>query len=169
MSEPGPTSAELRELVDRAAIRDVLDRYGRGLDRRDFDLVASCFTPDVISEYGGSALEPGRDAILRRIRSHTRHATTHLMGNMTIDLRGDEASAQTTTIAVLVTGPTEAPRVLIRGLRYDDHLVRRDGGWRIDRRVHAVDWMTEGPYLHPGTPVPDAPLPQLPGSSAAPA
>ncbi|MCE2463994.1 MAG: nuclear transport factor 2 family protein, partial [Dehalococcoidia bacterium] len=41
----------LQELADRAAIRDVMILYARGLDRRDFDLVRSCFTDDAYADY----------------------------------------------------------------------------------------------------------------------
>jgi hypothetical protein len=34
-----PTDAELRELLDRQAIRDCVHRYARGLDRHDDELV----------------------------------------------------------------------------------------------------------------------------------
>ncbi len=40
------TDAAVRTLLDRAAIGDVILRYSRALDRRDWDEVASCFTPD---------------------------------------------------------------------------------------------------------------------------
>ena len=48
-------------LVDRAEIRDVMMRYSAGVDRRDFDLVTSCFTPDVVAATFGTS---GRDALI---------------------------------------------------------------------------------------------------------
>ena len=43
----------LQTLLDRAEIRDVMARYARGLDRRDFDLAASCFTDAAVADHGG--------------------------------------------------------------------------------------------------------------------
>jgi hypothetical protein len=38
--------------TDVLAIRDVLDRYASGIDRRDFELVRSCFAAGVHADYG---------------------------------------------------------------------------------------------------------------------
>ena len=35
----------IQELVDKAAIRELMMKYARGIDRRDLDLIASGFTP----------------------------------------------------------------------------------------------------------------------------
>ncbi len=40
------------ELVDRELIRDLVQRYARGVDRRDFELVRSCYHADAIDEHG---------------------------------------------------------------------------------------------------------------------
>ena len=39
-------SVTVETLLDRAAIRDVLLRYARGVDRRDLAMVRACFMPD---------------------------------------------------------------------------------------------------------------------------
>ncbi|MEY3566868.1 MAG: hypothetical protein RLZ19_882, partial [Actinomycetota bacterium] len=40
------------EVVAREHIRDVVYRYARGVDRRDFDLVRSCYHPDATDDHG---------------------------------------------------------------------------------------------------------------------
>ena len=35
--------------------------------------------------------------------------------------------------------------VRIRGLRYEDLIEERDGGWRIVERRHTTQWMAEAP------------------------
>jgi hypothetical protein len=47
-----PADAELRGVVDQFAIRDLLLRYARGIDRRDLDLVRSCYHADAVDEHG---------------------------------------------------------------------------------------------------------------------
>jgi hypothetical protein len=37
--------------------------------------------------------------------------------------------------------------VLVRGLRYVDRFVRRDGQWRIAHRSHRPQWMVELPAV----------------------
>lgn len=56
-----------RRLADELAIRDVLHRYALGLDRRDPEMVRSCFADDVEAEYGGHALPRGVDSVLRLV------------------------------------------------------------------------------------------------------
>ena len=39
---------DVQYLLDRTEIKDVLYRYARGIDRRDFALVADCYTADAL-------------------------------------------------------------------------------------------------------------------------
>src|ERR1700678_964743 len=48
----GLREAELRTLVDKTQIHDVLMRYSRGVDRGDGELVVSCFHPEATLDYG---------------------------------------------------------------------------------------------------------------------
>src|SRR5262245_26778979 len=133
--------AELRALVDRAAIQDVLHRYARGVDRKDLALVASCFTPDAAYE-GALAHGTVQDALARlEARLAVWEATMHVMSNQLIDLAGDEAHGETYTVAYHRGASGE----LVVGVRYLDDLVRRDGRWLIHRRVVALDWQRETP------------------------
>jgi uncharacterized protein (TIGR02246 family) len=138
---------------DHEAIAQVLARYGRGLDDRDFDAVADCFTPDAQATFSGVELAPGRDAIIAHVRGLTAlAASTHLFGLPVIELAADGESAfvETTAVAHLVVDASVGP-VRTRGLRYQDTFVRVHGhlhggrgpAWRIRRRIHRVDWMTE--------------------------
>ena len=135
-----PSRTALRALVDRAAIHDVLLRYARGVDRKDLSLVASCFTPDAAYEGSlargdiGHALEALGTAMARY------QTTMHLMGNQRIDLDGDRARCETAAVAFHRQGADGGLRDLTVGVRYVDDLVRRDGAWRICRRVARVEW-----------------------------
>lgn len=132
---------------DRAAIVDVLARYARALDDRDFDAVARCFTVDARATFDGVVLPRGRAAIVEHVRGlASMSASTHLLGLPVIDLDGRIAEVETTAIAVLVATPTGPIRT--RGLRYRDVFVR-DGTWLIAERVHRVDWMYESDALPP--------------------
>nr|WP_213245328.1 nuclear transport factor 2 family protein [Gordonia pseudamarae] len=39
---------QLRDLLDRQAICDVVARYCRAIDRRDFDLLRTCYHPGAV-------------------------------------------------------------------------------------------------------------------------
>src|SRR5262245_59329011 len=41
----------LQEIADRIEIDDLLTRYATGVDRRDWDLWETCFTPDAHIDY----------------------------------------------------------------------------------------------------------------------
>lgn len=129
----------LQRLVDHRAIGDVLARYCRGIDRRDFDLVRSCYHPDATDDHGtfkGTVEEflawvPGQ---LERFES-----TMHFTGTQLIEIDGDRAHAETYTVAYHRL--KEAPaRDSIAGLRYVDLLERRNGEWRLVERTVVVEW-----------------------------
>ena len=121
-------------------ITHVLARYARGLDVRDFGLVASCFAPAATAVYGGQRFV-GVDAIVAFVRAVERfRATTHVMTNVVTEVNGDRATARSQAIAYLVSSEAEPNVVRIRGIRYDDEFSRLGGLWVISDRVHRADW-----------------------------
>jgi SnoaL-like domain len=48
--------AQLAHLLDESAIRQLLARYSRAIDRRDYELLRSCYHPDAVDEHGGADL-----------------------------------------------------------------------------------------------------------------
>lgn len=134
------------ELIDREAIRDCLNRYARGLDRRDLDMLRSAFHPDATDHHGGHIdYHPAADALLAdwKVRDADRAFSQHLLLNTSIDLDGD--TAHTETYFQLLIGlkegvRPEAPRLSASGGRYIDRFERRDGEWKIARRVLIVEY-----------------------------
>jgi uncharacterized protein (TIGR02246 family) len=128
------------------AISICIARYARGLDDRDFDAVAACFTADAQVTYSGVALVPGREAIVAYLQGlRSLIASTHIMSQPVIDVDGDHAHVETSGLAFLVAPTDGQPVVRTRGLRYVDEFVLQDGRWLIAERVHRCDWMYEGP------------------------
>jgi ketosteroid isomerase-like protein len=128
------------------AIAGCIARYARGLDDRDFDAVAACFTADAQVTYSGVALAPGRAAIVDYLQGlRSLIASTHIMSQPVIDLHGSGAHVETSGLAFLVADNDGQPVVRTRGLRYVDEFVFQDGRWLIAERVHRCDWMYEGP------------------------
>jgi hypothetical protein len=113
---------ELRYLIDRAAIQDVIARYFQGIDRCDPERVRSCFTDDVQAHYDERPPTHGIEELMagfrtfRRRQEGTMKITTHFMGNLNIGLiQGDVAETETNAIAFLVD---PADQVAMRSLRY---------------------------------------------------
>src|SRR5690606_40438790 len=61
----GRTDMDLQALQDRVEITDLLHRYARALDTKDWDLLASVFTPDAHLDYTSSGCPAGpRDEVV---------------------------------------------------------------------------------------------------------
>jgi 3-phenylpropionate/cinnamic acid dioxygenase small subunit len=130
----------VRDLADRAAIQDLMLRYARGVDRKDLDLVASCFRPDASYE-GTLASGTIAEALLRlRDRMARYDRTMHFIGNQLIEINGDTASSETYAVAYHRLTEDGIARLFTVGVRYLDALARDGEEWRIRRRVVQTDW-----------------------------
>jgi hypothetical protein len=134
--------ASLQDLLAHHEIGAVLHRYCRGIDRLDLELVRSCYWPDATDSHGG--FEGTRDAFVAWVgRLLPRfESTMHFLGNVLVELAesGDAAVAETYAIAFHRGPAAEPSRNLIVGVRYVDRFERRDGAWRIARRVCTTEW-----------------------------
>ena len=148
---PSPTGAEIQALLDRAHIRDVILRYARGIDRRDWDLVAACFVPGAIADYLFVPAAP-IEAVIPAIRDAlARFATTmHTMGNQLIELNGDRADSETYAVCYHRIEAAE-PQLFTVGMKYLDTLARRSDGWRISQRRITFEWQSTVPMAPPPT------------------
>jgi len=143
------SSGDLAALLDEQAIRRVLLRYCRGIDRLDIELVRDCYWPQATDRHG--PFTGTRDEFLAWVvpllRRHTM--TMHHIGNMLIDFPADRAAepdiavAETYGVAYHSGPPERDPRWnYAAGFRYVDRFERRDGTWRIADRVTAIEWVT---------------------------
>jgi ketosteroid isomerase-like protein len=131
---------QLQELLDRQAIADCVQRYARGIDRQDVDLVASCYHPDAIDDHGsfvGSGRELAEWAFERKKRELTsqNHVTTH-----NVELNGDTAHGETYYLSM---GRDTSGVVRFASGRYIDRFERRNGEWRIAERLCIVESVTK--------------------------
>ena len=128
----------LRHLIDRQAIVECVHRYARGIDRADDELVASAYHPDAMEDHG--AYIGDLDGLLSFLTM--AHASfdgyQRFVTNTTVDLDGDTAHAESYYLCVLRRDAKGS--MLANGGRYVDRLERRDGEWRILRRVVVMDW-----------------------------
>jgi hypothetical protein len=138
----------VRELWDRDRIARVPRTYSRGIDRRDWDLVRSCFTADALIE-GSRATAPVDDYIAQ-LRPGVEYfpVTMHFMGNQLIDVDGDSGEVDTYAVAYHWKSEQaggEHPENVVVGIRYHDTVVRHGDGWLISHRHVDPDWRS-GPY-----------------------
>jgi ketosteroid isomerase-like protein len=129
----------IRELHDKQAIREVISNYSRGLDRKDRDLLQSCYHPDALDDHGMYVGGPG-DFFEWADLSHLRYFRTHqhVLTNHTCSLEGDVAHTETYW---MFAGMAEGEdKLAMFGGRYVDRLEKRNGQWRIAARKCVLEW-----------------------------
>ena len=127
---------------DDRAIREVVLRYCRGVDRLDLELVRSCYHPDATDSHGSfnGGLEEFLTWVERILRRYTM--TMHYIANQLVDASGDDrARCESYGVAVHRTAGGEARGNLTTGFRFIDDFERRQGEWRIVRRVATTEWV----------------------------
>ena len=139
--------ARLRRLADQQEIRDVVYRYCRGIDRRDFDLVRNCYHSDATDDHGD--FRGGVDDFIAYVqRTIVRfERTLHFIGNMLIEPVGDAARVESYAVAYhrIPASSSKPARDFVTGFRYVDDFERRAGEWRIAARVVAAEWSRVDP------------------------
>ena len=131
---------------DKLAIREMLTRYCRAVDRCDLELLKSVYWPEASDDhivFVGNALEFA-DFVIPLLKEHTE-CTQHLIGNIWIQLRGDAACSET-YVQAYHRLPRQGGNVFVGG-RYLDRLERRNGEWRIAERKFVMDWEQNGAAL----------------------
>lgn len=131
----------LQTLIDRQAIADVILRYARGIDRLDFDLVRDCYHPDAYDDHG--SMKGSVEEFIAAAREFLQRwtVTQHFMGNMLIEVDGDQARAETYAVACHRREDAEGNgKDDLIGVRYVDRFECRAGQWKIAHRVVAAEW-----------------------------
>jgi ketosteroid isomerase-like protein len=124
---------QLRELLDKQELADLVVRASRAIDRCDEELLLSCYHDDAFDDHGTYKGDPrGLVAYLRRrtmdpVNGPVQHAIT----NSLFDVRGDVAYGETYGESRWVSEDGGVQRGLCR---YVDRFERRDGMWRIAHR-----------------------------------
>ena len=139
--------ARVSALLDKQEIEEVVLRYARGIDRRDFDLVRSCYHPDARDHHG--SFSGGVDAYIAWVdRLTARYRwSMHLLGNVLIDLAEpgpqaavDVAACETTGVSLHRSDDPKPALNLATGFRYLDRFERREGVWKIAERTAIGEW-----------------------------
>ncbi|MFE7114149.1 nuclear transport factor 2 family protein [Streptomyces sp. NPDC057654] len=145
-------SDSVRELLDRAAITELIYTVARAMDARDWDLLATCYAPDAVGDYMNANVD-GREAIIAGAKAFLEpfDATQHLVGNIQITVEANTATTHATFIAQHVredgsgsgggsSSSSSSSGQYILGGNYDDVLHRTDEGWKITKRQIRGIW-----------------------------
>lgn len=142
----------IARVADREAIRDVMYRYCRSVDRLDLERLRDCYHPDAYDNHG--AYQGDLDGLIAWIAR--RHASIpysmHTIGNILIEFASDDLalvesyhsliqhySADAKASLGQFLGPdattSDGALNLLASGRFVDRVLRRDGQWKIIRRT----------------------------------
>ena len=141
--------AALHGLLAREAIRDMLMRYSRAVDRHDEAAMRAVYWAGAYDYH--LLFEGTAEEIVERSMAFTiGMPTQHFLGQMLVELTGDATAFSETYYQAYHSMPvdgSEARRDLTLLGRYLDHHEQRNGEWRIARRIVTV----EAYHDRPGT------------------
>jgi hypothetical protein len=134
------------QLIARAEIEDALMRYTRGNDRADWDLIRSAYWPDAFHTHG--EVQGTVEDLIEWIKAaHTKmDAVVHFMGNIHYEfVSADLAFVESYMISYQDRSDgIGISSFYMVGNRYLDRFERRDGEWRIGRRVCPLTFSRPG-------------------------
>ncbi|MSO59932.1 MAG: nuclear transport factor 2 family protein [Ilumatobacteraceae bacterium] len=147
-------------LVDRVALRTLVETYAHRVDRREFPSLVSLFTPDgKLSGYSGQPIGQAADyerighaQIERAMQGLLKYdITNHSLSQQMIlfdPIDPDKASAETYCYAQhLYSDNGRWNRIM--SIRYLDKYERIAGVWLIADRRLATDWIEIRPVVEP--------------------
>lgn len=126
----------LDRLLDEREIHRKLIGIARAMDQRDWNAFREILLPDATADLGAGPLS-GRDAIARFIAGFLDACgpTQHLLGNVLIEVEGDEATSRA-YVSDVHKGLGAKAEVTFSTLGdYHDQWRRVDGAWRLQHRT----------------------------------
>jgi 3-phenylpropionate/cinnamic acid dioxygenase small subunit len=134
----------LQQLADRLEVDDLLTRYTVCIDTKDWDRLATVFTPDASIDYTASGGTKGTFADVAAWLAVTLAGfpmTQHFCTNRTVTLDGDRGTARSYFYNPMGMPDGDKQSLFFVGGYYNDDLVRTADGWRIAQRVEEMAWM----------------------------
>jgi hypothetical protein len=131
----------LEDLIAREAIRQQLCNYGRGVDRRDRELLRSVWHEDGTLDYSlPGVTTPDQLIAVLWDTDVVTDVWLHPLTAIRIEVEGQRAASEAYVSArsYRSTSKTQVRETLIHA-RYLDGWSQRDGKWAIDHRVAITD------------------------------
>ncbi len=140
---------DIKEISDKLEINEVLIAYANAIDSKEYQQLDSVFSEDAVidfTEVGGP--HGNRETILAYLQQALAPfpKTQHMLGNITIEINGDEATSKTMCHNPMVLKNNEGKEeTFFIGLWYLDNLRRTDNGWRIQKRKLELCYVYDEP------------------------
>ena len=125
---------EVRDIQDRAAIKETLLRYARGVDDRDFVAVRACFVEKAVVDgsLGKTSIEDYCTSLSAELSAY--RGTMHLIGNQYVEVNREQATLVSYAVAYHCVDREPSEKDLVVGVRYVDEFRRSRNIWLIERR-----------------------------------
>jgi ketosteroid isomerase-like protein len=134
--------AELRAMLDRAAITGLIHAYCRAVDRKDVAACRALYHPDAVDDHGSYYQGDAQGyfdklpELMAPVVMMQHHITT-----VNIKLDGDYAESEAYGLAIHQLQGAAGLEDLLVGTRFFDKFERRQKQWKILHRGHAMDWI----------------------------
>lgn len=128
---------EPQNFADHLEIQSVINLYASALDKQQWSALEGVFTEDAVADFVGIGACEGRQAITDLVTSVLTQcaATQHLLGNISIQVSGDRATATCYLSAMHAGLGDYASDIFTVWGEYADQLIRTSEGWRIVHRT----------------------------------
>lgn len=139
----------LQVLLDKREIEELVVRYCRAADRRDWRGMALLYHDDATDDHGNLFQGSAADylAWLPTMTSKMR-ITSHHVSNHFIVVRGEQAEGEVYVVSFHLKADKDGNDVQVTtGGRYLDRYERRAGVWKFARRKAVMDWNEVQPSL----------------------
>jgi len=130
-------------IADKQAITELVLKYARGCDTQDPELFKAIFAEDgvIVSPHG---MIDGRDKIVDvvpRMLGEMYLRCMHFVGNVLVDVQGDEATGEVYCFAHHLTKESDDQASdFVMAIKYEDRFRRVDGRWLIAKRHLHLQW-----------------------------
>jgi ketosteroid isomerase-like protein len=147
---PSDPAAQLRWLVDRAAISDLLVDFARALDDQDWQGYAANYAADGVLAISPTISHTGREGLAEFVAAGLgRYAGTHhLSANHAISVDGDTATTRSYLVAAHVLDADDPSRHADGAGWYRCTLRRTPEGWRFSHVTLEIRYLSGEPITH---------------------
>lgn len=149
MNEIDGLRTQVRALVDREAVRDVFITFAAAMDGKDWELLETIWTDDVVFDHSAFTWEGlaeniwrGKADVMRRtVEGVSRHfAAHHMVSNHRMMIDGDRARVVVYLHSVHLDDAQKPEQHGDHGGWYFAELARTNEGWKIRRLAHDPVW-----------------------------
>ena len=138
------------KLNDKLEIQQLVCKYSRAIDRRDFILLSKLYAENSIDHHGGMFEGSGKDYIewVQNALKNTSH-TSHQIFNHLIEIDPNDpnyAEGEVYSLNVHIMKNEKAEEInLSTGSRYLDKYIKTSIGWQFLHRKIVADYTLESP------------------------